>query len=289
VLVGTLARHAATVPKRCDKAADGPGAGTSLAGVLRTLAGGALFGEAWGEGAPQVVALHGWRRTHADFAASLGPGSPRGSLPVLAPDLPGHGATPPPAEAWGSEAMAQAVAPLLAVASDGGDAGPVVLVGHSLGGRVAVRLAAAFPELVGALVLCAAPLVPRTGRARRPALALRGARALHGIGLVSEDRLERVRRRHGSADYNAAHGVMRDVLVRLVNERYDDALAALGCPVELLWGDDDLDVPVGTAHALAERIPGSHLELVPGGGHLLPVHAPEAVRDAVERAMTRRT
>ena len=263
--------------------------GTSLPGVLRTLAGGALFGEAWGEGTPQVVALHGWRRTHADFAASLGPGSPRGPLPVLAPDLPGHGATPPPPDAWGSVAMAQAVAPLLSVDTAGGDPVRVVVVGHSLGGRVAVRLAASFPELVGGLVLCAAPLLPRPGRARRPALALRGARVLRRVGVVSEDGLERVRTRHGSADYNAAHGVMRDVLVRLVNERYEDSLAALSCPVELLWGDDDVDVPVSTAHALAERIPGAHLELVPGGGHLLPVLAPEAMRDAVERAMTRRS
>ncbi len=52
-------------------------------------------------------------------------------------------------------------------------------------------------------------------------------------------RMERARRRHGSADYLAAQGVMRDVLVRLVNERYEDTLAAVQCPVELVWGDDD--------------------------------------------------
>ena len=107
-------------------------------------------------------------------------------------------------------------------------------------------------------------------------------------GVVGEDRLERARRRHGSADYRAAHGVMRDVLVRLVNERYDDALDALACPVELVWGDDDIDVPVSVARRLAERIPGAHLELVPGAGHLVPVQAPGAVRAAVERALARR-
>jgi pimeloyl-ACP methyl ester carboxylesterase len=66
--------------------------------VLKSFAGGALFGGGWGEGTPTVLALHGWRRTHDDFtpvsraAADL----PGGPLSALGPDLPGFGATPPP-------------------------------------------------------------------------------------------------------------------------------------------------------------------------------------------------
>jgi pimeloyl-ACP methyl ester carboxylesterase len=254
--------------------------------VLRTLPGGALFGEAWGEETAQVVALHGWRRTHADFAASLGPSAPQGPLPVLAPDLPGFGATPPPTVAWGSDQYAAAVAPLLLEST--ATAGMVV-VGHSLGGRVAVRLAAARPELVGALVLCGAPLLRPAGRGRRPPAAFRAARLLHRTGLLGAARMERARQRHGSADYRAAHGVMRDILVRLVNERYDDALDALRCPVELLWGDDDAAAPLATAQALAARLPGAHLEIVAGAGHLIPLTAPDALRAAVERAAARRS
>jgi hypothetical protein len=63
--------------------------------------------------------------------------------------------------------------------------------------------------------------------------------------------MEQARQRHGSADYRAAEGIMRDVFVRLVNERYDDELAALRCPVELVWGDDDADVPIAVAAAVA--------------------------------------
>ena len=254
--------------------------------MLRTLPGGALFGEAWGEATPQVVALHGWRRTHADFAASLGPSAREGPLATLAPDLPGFGATPPPAAAWGSEQYAEAVAPLLPEST--GTAGMVV-VGHSLGGRVAVRLAAAYPERVGALVLCGAPLVRTAGRGRRPPAAFRAARLLHGAGLIGDARMERARRRHGSADYRAAHGVMRDILVRLVNEDYDDALGVLRCPVELLWGDDDADAPLATARALEATVPNAHLEIVPGAGHLIPLTAPDALRAAVERAAARRS
>jgi len=255
--------------------------------VLRSLAGGVLYGETWGEGPPVVVALHGWRRTHADFAASLGPSSPLGPLSTVAPDLPGFGATPAPTEAWGSGEYAAAVARLVEEAPEPGP--PPVVVGHSLGGRVAVRLAAARPELVGALVLTGAPLLPRTGGPRRPPLAYRVTRALHRAHVLGDAPLERARRRHGSADYLAAQGLMRDVLVRLVNERYEDALAAVQCPVELVWGDDDEEVPLETARALDRVLAQAHLTLCPGAGHLLPLTAPGELRAAVERALSRRS
>jgi len=253
--------------------------------VLRSLAGGTLYGETWGEGPPVVAALHGWRRTHADFAPSLGPGAAPGPIATVAPDLPGFGATPPPTGPWGSPEYAAAVAALL---EEVGDPGPgLVVVGHSLGGRIAVRLAAARPELVRALVLTGAPLLPRSGKPRRPPTAYRLARAMHRARLLGDVRMERARQRHGSPDYRAAQGVMRDVLVRLVNERYDDALAALRCPVELVWGDDDTEAPVQNARALASAIPDARLTVCPGAGHLLPLTAPSELRAAVQRALAR--
>lgn len=235
-----------------------------------------------------VVALHGWCRTHADFAASLGPSAPAGPLSTLAPDLPGFGATPAPPGPWGSTEYAEAVAPLLEEALGPGPGPGLVVVGHSLGGRIAVRLAAARPELVSALVLSGAPLVPRPGRSRRPPAGYRAVRALRRAHLVNEARMDRARRRYGSADYRAAQGVMRDVLVRLVNERYDDALSALACPVELVWGDDDTDVPVETARALVRAVPQAHLTVCPGAGHLVPLSAPVELRAAVARALASR-
>ena len=58
--------------------------------ALRALADGALFAEAYGDGSPRVLALHGWGRRGNDFAASLA------EFDALAVDLPGFGATPAP-------------------------------------------------------------------------------------------------------------------------------------------------------------------------------------------------
>jgi pimeloyl-ACP methyl ester carboxylesterase len=252
--------------------------------VLRSLAGGELFGETWGEGPPEVLVLHGWRRTHSDFATCVGPNAPEGPLPTLAPDLPGFGATPPPREACGSAQYADVLARML---DDAASLTAPVVVGHSLGGRVAVTLAAARPDLVGGLVLTGAPLLPGSRRGRRTSPGFKLVRWLHRAGFVGDARMDRWRRHHGSADYRAAEGVMREVLVRLVNERYDDALAAVRCPVELVWGDDDADAPVEVAQALTQRIPGATLTVCPGAGHLTPLTAPRALRTAVERTLAR--
>jgi pimeloyl-ACP methyl ester carboxylesterase len=264
----------------------------TLPRMLRTLGGGLLFGELWGEPPPVVVVLHGWHRTHSDFDAVVGPASAAGPLPALAPDLPGFGATPPPPGPWGSEQYASAVARLFE--EPGGPTAPAVVVGHSLGGRVAATLAARRPELVRSLVLTGAPLITRQGRRdsrrrARPKLGYRVIRATRRLHLVDESRMERARQRYGSEDYRSAQGVMRDVLVRLVNEDYAEVLAGIGCPVHLVWGERDAEVPPAVADDIRSLVPGADLTIVPCAGHLLPVERPDELRAAIERSMESKT
>ena len=249
--------------------------------MLKSFAGGAMFGDSVGTGAPRVLALHGWRRERGDFRRVLD------GLDAVALDLPGFGASPPPPEAWGSAQYAAGVAPVLEEMRDG----PPVVLGHSFGGRVAVHLAAEWPDRVGALVLTGVPLLrpasAAAGAGRKPPLAFRAARALHRRGLFPDDRMEALRKRHGSADYRAASGVMRDVLVRVVNETYEDQLRAVRCPVELVWGDDDTAAPLEVAERAGELLGDlATLTVVAGAGHLTPTAAPDALRDALERRLS---
>lgn len=269
-------------PRKRLNAPERPGGPVTLKRMLRALAEGELFGEVWGAVPSRVVALHGWRRSHADFSAALGPGAADGPLSTVAPDLPGFGATPAPSQVWGSTDYAAAVARLIEAVD--GPLGPVVVVGHSLGGRVAVALASSRPKLVRGMLLTGAPLL-RSGASSRSPARFRLARTLNRMGLLGDDRMELARRRHGSPDYRLAEGVMRQVLVKLVNEDYTAMLESLRCPVELVWGEQDSEAPVAVARGICERVPQASLTVCPGVGHLTPLECPHELRAAVERLL----
>lgn len=247
--------------------------------MLKAFDSGRLFGVVHGgDGPARVLALHGWRRTSADFAAVLSGLGAGAGVGAVALDLPGFGASPEPPGAWGAADYAKAVAAVLPELGT-----PVVVLGHSFGGRVAVHLAADHPDAVSALVLTGVPLI-RRAPSGRPPLKFRAARWLHRRGVLSDERMEALRRRHGSADYRAATGVMRDVFVRVVNESYEEPLGRLRCPVELVWGDDDAEARLAVAEE-ARALLGDRatLTVLPGAGHLTPLTAPDALRAAVER------
>lgn len=225
-----------------------------------------------------MLALHGWRRDHRDFEGVLGGENPVASIAL---DLPGFGAAPPPEVAWGSPEYARALLPLL------DEMGPrVVVIGHSFGGRVAVHLAALAPDRLAGLVLTAAPLFRAVEGRRRPPAKLRLVKRLASLHLVSAERVEQERQRYGSADYRAASGVIRDIFVTLVAEDYRDALSRVSCPVELVWGDDDPEVPLAVAHKVQAAIPaGADLVVCTGAGHMTPLTVPSEIRAAAERLL----
>lgn len=223
-----------------------------------------------------MIALHGWGRRGSDFDAVLA------GVDAVAFDLPGFGATPAPETPMGAAGYADVVETAIAELGEG----PYVVVGHSFGGRIGTVLAARRPDLVRALVLTGVPLL-RRAEGRRPPASYRLVRWLHARGLVSDARMEKLKRSRGSADYRAATGVMRDVLVTVVNESYADELAALRCPVTLLWGAEDTDVPPSIAVRAAELIPGPvTLDTIDGVGHLTVIDAPSRVRQSITEAMS---
>ena len=241
--------------------------------MLSSFAGGRLYGASYGnEHAPRVVALHGWGRTHADFSSVLE------SYDAIAVDLPGFGSTPPPPEPWGSPEYAALIVELLRELP-----APPVLVGHSLGGRIGVHVAASAPETISGLVLTGAPLI-RLGGGAKPKTGYRLVRWLNKRGVVSDARMEEARKKYGSSDYANATPAMRAIHVKLVNETYDQQIDAVKAPVELVWGDNDTAAPLTVAQQLESRM-HAHLTVVPGAGHMTPLTAPNELHAAIDRLL----
>ena len=230
---------------------------------------GPIFAEV--EGDPRILALHGWGRRGADFGSAL-----RG-LGYVAPDLPGFGASPracqkrlePKAMRWRS--------------NPSWSHWPLKQFWWAT--RSGVALPRFSPPLIPSgspgVILTGVPLLKRAPSSRAP-LLYRLGRWANRHSLLPEATMERLRSRYGSHDYRSANGVMRDVLVKAVNEQYADFLPRLKTPVILLWGAEDSEVPVAVAEKAAMAIPDARLQVVAGAGHLLPVTHPGELRQAVE-------
>lgn len=223
-------------------------------------------------GAGTAVLLHGlfdsakgWR----DLPQRLG----RMGLSVHAPDLPGHGASSAPAQSV--EAMADH---LIA----GLPAGPLALVGHSLGATLAIRLALRLGTRVTRLALIAPAgvgarinadfldgmLAAQTPAALARALSLLDAGALRDAALAEE--LARLApRREGLRDLvrSLAHGGMQQIDVTA-------DLDQLACPVSVVWGTADRILDWQSVALLPAQVA---IHLVRGAGHLPHLAAPALV------------
>jgi pimeloyl-ACP methyl ester carboxylesterase len=107
------------------------------------------------EGLPCILFIHGFADSGLSFTRMLEAARPENRL--LLPDLRGHGASAKPASGYSPDALAGDLAGLLTALQ----AGPAVLVGHSLGSFVAQSLAALFPHLVERVLLISS--AARTG------------------------------------------------------------------------------------------------------------------------------
>jgi pimeloyl-ACP methyl ester carboxylesterase len=240
--------------------------------MLGTVGSSDWVGEKVGTDDPQVIALHGWGRTGVDFEKILQ------GIPSIAVHLPGFGKSPAPTRAWSPADYADGLAGALSGYP------PQVILGHSFGGRIAIRLAARHPSVVKALVLTGVPLT-RVTPSRQPALGFRLAKKFHSWGWLSEEVMEAQRQKHGSLDYRQARGVMREILVQAVSEDYLDDAARVRQPTFLVWGEEDKPAPLAGAEISLKYFPNATLRVVPGAGHLLEGSLERDVATAVADAL----
>ena len=214
------------------------------------------------------VLLHGWGLTGESLMPLARQLCAHGTCWV--PDLPGFGKTPMLAEGAGSAEYADALLRQPVIAESRAAGREIVVVGHSFGGRLALRAAAADPEAVSALVLIAGAGLKRP---RGPVFRVRSA-ALKAIGrlLRHMDRLAgtalfaRYARRVGSADYRRA-GRLRATLVAVVNEDLAPVAARVRRPALLLYGREDTETPPTFGERFAALMPDAVLVVLDGFGH----------------------
>ncbi|MGW0086109.1 alpha/beta fold hydrolase [Streptomyces sp. NPDC003393] len=201
--------------------------------------------------------------------------------------------------------------------------GPLVLVGHSMGGMTVMALAAQYPELIRERVVATAFVGTSSGRLGEVNFGLPVAgvnavrRVLPGVLKALGQRAELVEKgRRATADLFAgiierysfagrdidpavarfAERMIESTPIDVVAEFYPaftdhdktEALALFtDIPVLVLAGVDDLVTPSGHSEAIADLLPEAELVLVPDAGHLVMLEHPEVVTDRLADLLTR--
>ena len=240
--------------------------------------------------APALVLLHGTRRTRAMWRHQLDGLSD--DFRVVAVDLPGHGAL-----AHVPFRLRDATA-VVSSAIDAAAGGRAIVVGQSLGGYVAMDLAAGRPDQVAGLVLVNASSEPRSVARRAPRTVGSYLLVAAGEHIRSPGARAGVRRA-GNGGRPAAASVDGDpeggpatsgwlfrggtrALVSALREVFLPRLAAYPGRTLILNGEDDVLFRHGELAFLAAAADG-RLELIPGGGHEVNEDRPEAFNAAVRR------
>jgi pimeloyl-ACP methyl ester carboxylesterase len=247
------------------------------------------------EGEP-IVLIHGLAGAAANWAL-LAPELAQ-SRRVLAVDLPGHAGSEPLAAAPSLAPFADLVA---ALAQREGFQ-PAHVVGHSLGGLVALRMAVRRPDSVRSVVLAAAAGITSSTRWAERVLAFVGwvqpGRRIspYWRAVAKSDELKRAVFGHWFAadppalSDRAVEAILRDVGL---NTDSDAAWRALTrddprpdlhrvvAPCLVLWGASDNQLPLTDAFDYARRL-RAPIRVIADCGHLLIVERPDACLDAIE-------
>ncbi|CAN5398035.1 alpha/beta hydrolase [soil metagenome] len=254
---------------------------------------------------PVLLLIHGigdnsttWSTVHAKLAQRF---------TVIAPDLLGHGQSDKPRADYSVAAYANGMRDLMSVL----DIERATVVGHSLGGGVAMQFAYQFPQLVERLILVGAGGVtkdvnialrvaslPMGGEALAllrlplvlPTLQLAGqvAGTMLGRTAIGRDLPDVLRILRDLPEPTASSAFTR-TLRAVVDWRgqvvtmLDRCYLTESVPVQLIWGRQDVVIPVEHAHMAHAAMPGSQLEIFENSSHF-PFHDdPDRFVELVQR------
>lgn len=197
-------------------------------------------------------------------------------------DLPGFGDSDEPTEPWNVDAYADFFCDFMKAL----DIKKAVLLGHSYGGRVIIKLASdkGIPFEIEKIVLVdSAGVMPERSASQKFKIGLykikRNFLTSKPIHAMFPEVIDYWMSKQGSDDYRAASPMMKKCLVMAVNEDLRHLMPLVKQEVLLVWGDLDVDTPISDAHIMEEKMPNAGLAVLEGTDHFSFLYKPVEFRN----------
>lgn len=215
-----------------------------------------------------ILLLHGWGTQMNVYKRLLS--FLQKSHRVISYDIPGFGQSSLPSFAYSVDDYAElAFAVIQELQID-----KITLIGHSHGGRTILNMASKnnIPVKIEKIILIdSAGIVPKKSFAHKVKVKkYKLSKKFLSLPIIKKlfpDALENFKSKSGSADYRAISGVLRDSMVKVVNDDYKDRLANIDVSTLLIWGTNDEATPISDAEFMEKTIPNCGLVKIEGGTH----------------------
>ncbi len=223
----------------------------------------------------RILILHGWGSSQKKWGRIKEILIQQG-IEVFVPDLPGFGENPPPKVPWSVDNYVEWVK------NYSKNFVPFFLLGHSFGGRVAIKFAVKYPEMVSGLILAAVPAIKtnrQSGTKNFIIKVLSEFSFLPGYQFLRKIFYFYFLRK---TDYIRLHGeTITETFKKIISEDLSVYLPQIKTKTLIIWGEKDDYVPVKMAGLIKEKIPDSDLIIFPKVKHTPYLKIPEKLVETI--------
>ena len=213
-----------------------------------------------------IILLHGWGQ-NIEMMKPLGDHfSDRFRVTIL--DLPGFGNSEEPKEAWNIDKYSQLLEEFIKKL----DIKKPIVIGHSFGGRLAIRYSSRNP--IEKMVLFGSPCIRIKEELPLYVKILKKLKTLPGMNEFGEFMKQYI----GSRDYKNASPIMRQTLVEVVNEDLSKYAREIEEPTLLIWGENDTEAPINEAKELEKIMIDAALITLPGTHYAYLENLPQVLK-----------
>jgi len=265
-----------------------------------------------GDGKTPIVLLHGWgvdSEKYIELArwlhraiATMEP-TTNSQFTIIIPDLSGFGKSDEPRENWELDDYVEFVNEFTKKISrkggfellkdllkkfDSTKAAQIeekikpILIGHSFGGRIAIKYAAKYPEKIDKLILTGAAGIKHKLTIKQKALFIvaKIGKMIFSLPVINNfqksvykifSKMVQSRKK----DYYNASPQMKEIMKNVLAEDLTDHLGKIKKPTLLIWGREDKTTPLADGRIMNEKIENSELVVVNGANHSLPYQKAE--------------
>lgn len=188
-----------------------------------------------------VVLLHGWGQ-NIEMMKPVGDNLT--DYDVIIIDFPGHGKSEEPKEIWDLIDFTNMIHELLKSLNIDNP----ILIGHSFGGKISLLYASMYQTKK--LILFGSPFKVKKNPNSLKIKILKKLKQIPGLNKLAETMKKHI----GSTDYRNASPMMRNILVKHVNTDITEDVKKIKCPTIIIWGTNDIAVPIEDAYELETLI-----------------------------------